>query len=91
MLRDCFGLKDARRGVQYCGSPNSPDVVGGFPGTHAEVKRVERYTPHDWIEQAAKDAGLDEVPYIAHRQNGKPWLITVKVEDLKKFVDRLKQ
>jgi Holliday junction resolvase len=90
VLRDRFGLKDARRGVQYSGSPDSPDVVGGFPGTHCEVKRVEKFAPCDWIEQAVRDAGIQEIPYVAHRQNGKPWLVTLRVEDLAKFVSAIK-
>jgi hypothetical protein len=31
----------ARRGQQFCGGPESPDVVG-LPGVHVEVKRAEK-------------------------------------------------
>lgn len=85
-LREQFGLTDARRGVQYSGTPDSPDVVGGFPFTHAEVKRVERFTPYDWVNQAVTDAGTD-VPYIAHRQNNKEWLITIRASDIVRFTE----
>ena len=33
---------DAYRGRQYDGRLGAPDILGGFPQTHAEVKRVER-------------------------------------------------
>jgi hypothetical protein len=83
-LREMFGLADARRGVQYSGSSDSPDVVGGWTGTHAEVKRVERFAPDAWVDQAIRDAG-SRVPYVAHRQNNKPWLVTIRAEDAIRF------
>lgn len=75
----------ARRGVQFSGGEDSPDVVGGFPGTHAEVKRVEQLNLHAASDQASRDAGAKKVPYVAHRKNGQPWLVTVKAEDLLRF------
>ena len=85
-LREQFGLEDARRGRQYAGHEDAPDVVGGWPGTHAEVKRVEKVSIDKWIEQAVRDAG-DYTPYVAHRRNRKPWLITLRVQDLDGFVE----
>jgi Holliday junction resolvase len=81
VLKETFGLTDARRGVQYAGSALSPDVVGSWPNTHPEVKRVERFDPQAWIEQAVRDAA-GKIPYVAHRQNNKPWLVTVRADDL---------
>ena len=40
-LRDNCNCKNARRGQQYQGGADSPDVVCGIPNTHCEVKRVE--------------------------------------------------
>ena len=40
-LRRLFGI-DARRGVQYCGGADSPDVITDFDEIHFEVKRTER-------------------------------------------------
>lgn len=85
VLRELFGL-DARRGVQYQGSSNSPDVVGSWKGTHPEVKRVENLNLDEAIQQAVRDAGLGNVPYVAHRKNNCPWLVTVRVDDLLTFV-----
>lgn len=83
VLRDLFGLT-ARRGQQYSGSPDSPDVVGGFIGTHCEVKRVERLNIEQAMQQAANDCGED-VPYVAHRRNRCDWLVTVRASDLAAF------
>ena len=75
---------EARRGQQFAGGTDSPDVVGGWPDTHAEVKRVEALNIHAAVEQAVRDAGSN-VPYVAHRKNGKPWLITIRAEDVNRF------
>lgn len=83
-LNTKFGLK-ARRGIQFAGSPDSPDVQGSWDGTHPEVKRVEDLDLDKAIEQAVRDAG-GKVPYVAHRKNNKPWLITVRATDWAAFV-----
>lgn len=83
-LRTLFGC-DARRGVQFAGGPDSPDVVGGWPNTHAEVKRVESLNIHKAMAQAVADAA-GKVPYVAHRRNRGEWLVTVRVNDLPAFV-----
>jgi len=80
-LRDTLGLTDARRGQQFKGTPDSPDVVGGIPGTHPEVKRVEALNLAAAMKKAVEDAG-DDVPYVAHRRNRTEWLITIRAADL---------
>ena len=80
-LRDHLNCPDACRGVQHAGGPDSPDVRGGIPGTHAEVKRCERLSLYPAMQQAIDDAG-EAVPYVAHRRNGQEWLVLVRAEDL---------
>jgi|SRR4051812_8397104 Holliday junction resolvase len=75
---------EARRGRQFSGSPESPDVVGGFIDTHCEVKRVEALNIYDAIAQAVRDSG-NATPYVAHRKNGKDWLITIRATDVHAF------
>ena len=82
-LREQLGL-EARRGQQFSGSPDSPDVVGGFVDTHCEVKRVERLNVDSAMDQAVSDCG-DATPYVAHRKNRADWLITVRAVDLLAF------
>jgi hypothetical protein len=36
------------------------------------------------MEQAIRDAGSN-IPYVAHRRNNQPWLITLRVDDLIRF------
>ena len=70
---------EARRGVQYHGGEDSPDVVG-LPGVHIEVKHVERLNINEAMEQADRDSG-DNVPVVMHRRNRTPWLVTMHFDD----------
>ncbi len=62
------GYTEARRGQQYRGGGDSPDVVG-VPGVHHEVKRTERLALYDAVDQARRDAADGAMPVVAHRCN----------------------
>lgn len=86
-LREC-GFSDARRGQQFKGSPDSPDVVG-VPGHHVECKRVQTLRLHAALEQAQKDAGDGDTPIVAFKANHKPWVAILKLQDYLGMVKRL--
>lgn len=75
---------EARRGQQFSGGSDSPDVVClGLPGVHFEVKRVQAGNPYTWLEQACRDsAGTGKIPVVAHRRNGKNWMALLPMEAL---------
>lgn len=79
-----------RRGQQYEGSSDSPDVIahGCLTGFHLEVKRVQAGSLYSWLDQACKDADLAKVPVVAHRRNNKRW---VAILDLRDFVNLVEQ
>jgi len=72
---------DARRGVQFQGGPDSPDVVLKGVNIHVEAKRVEALSLYAAIEQARDDAG-GKVPIVWHRRNGKPSVVIVETSRL---------
>lgn len=73
---------DARRGQQFSGGADSPDVIcESLPGLHWEVKRVEAGNPYIWIAQAERDAGSKKMPVVAHKRNGQDWLCIMRAED----------
>ena len=87
----------ARRGQQFAGSPDSPDVVcDELDWIHFEVKAVERLNIWDAMDQARRDArGSDrgdtgamsgKVPIVAHTRNFRPWLITMTAETFFQFL-----
>ena len=78
-----FGV-EARRGRQFCGSPDSPDVQTGFDRLHFECKFVEAFNLYKAMKQAENDAG-SKIPVVAHRRNNKPWVVCVKLDDVIEF------
>lgn len=70
---------DSRRGVQYKGGQDSPDVIG-LRGVHIEVKRTERLNLYDSISQSRIDSGED-MPVVMHRRNDCEWLVIQPLED----------
>lgn len=79
------GFPEAKRGQQFKGSPESPDILG-LPGHHVECKRVEALSLYDAVGQAQRDAGPTDIPIVCHRRNGKPhhplpWVAILTLEN----------
>lgn len=72
---------EARRGQQFSGSKDSPDVVSNLTGVHFEVKRVQAGNLYTWMAQAQRD-GAGKVPVVAHRRNGKEWVAILPMSEL---------
>ncbi len=72
---------EARRGRQYQGCDDAPDVQAAIAGVHFEVKRVEALRLYPALGQAIEDAG-QHVPVVLHRANQKPWVAIVRLDDL---------
>jgi Holliday junction resolvase len=73
VLRE-HGFGEARRGAQYSGSNESPDVVG-LPGYHIECKRCEAGSLYTWLAQATRDSdGSGRVPVVIHRKSRQQWV-----------------
>lgn len=77
---------EARRGQQFSGSPDSPDVVcDELDWIYFEVKAVERLNIEDAMDQARRDCG-GKVPILAHRRNFRPWLVTMTADTFFRFL-----
>lgn len=81
LLSDLLGI-DCRRGQQFAGSPDSPDVVGleGI-GLHPECKLVNKLNIEDAMQQAERDCG-NLAPVVFHRRDRTAWNVTVRLADL---------
>lgn len=78
---------EARRGQQFSGSPDSPDVVSSLEGFHIEVKRVEQFNVYKALEQANEDKGEDEKAIVFHKKNNKGWVICMDANDFLQLLD----
>lgn len=84
------GHTGARRGRQFHGGVDSPDVVcDSLPDIHIECKRVEAGNLYNWLDQAIKDAGKNnkKIPIVAHRRSRKPWVGILLLDDLIRIID----
>jgi hypothetical protein len=59
---------DARRGQQFAGGNDSPDVVTDLP-CHVEVKRTETFSP-SYLLQAERDAHPALQPAVFWKRTG---------------------
>ena len=77
---------DARRGQQFTGGADSPDVVSeALAWLHFEIKRVQALNLADACAQAEGDC--QGKPWVvAHRRNHAPWLITMRAEVFFQFL-----
>lgn len=78
---------DARRGQQFHGGGDSPDIVSARLGGvfHIECKRVEAGNLYQWLAQARGDAG-DKVPVVMHRRSRQDWVAILPLEDFLNLV-----
>ena len=89
-LREVLGIK-ARRGVQYQGGPDSPDVSTELDSQlHIEVKRTERLSLWDALDQAQEDAG-DRPAMVLHRKNGRRWVVIHYLDDMPAISNAVKR
>lgn len=76
---------EARRGQQFAGGTDSPDVVcKPLAHVHFEVKRKEEGSSavYQWLGQAGTDAGKGKLPVVAHRTNKRGWIAVLPMTDL---------
>jgi hypothetical protein len=67
----------ARRGQQYAGGIESPDVVcEELKNLHMECKFVQNLNLDKACEQAEKDSRGKRY-IVAHKKNNKPWRVTM--------------
>lgn len=86
------GYDDARRGQQFKGSPDSPDIECESLGQyHIECKRVERLQLYSAMEQSEADAGEHQTPIVFHRKNRKDWLVILRADDFMDMVGALER
>lgn len=93
ILSELLGIT-AVRGVQFQGSPDSPDVSGlEDMGVHPEIKRDETTVSlamYKALQQALDDSGeTGRVPFVMSRRNGRQWVIALHASDLLEFCKRI--
>ncbi len=88
-----FGFA-ARRGQQYAGGDDSPDVVHNLYvasdcDIHIEVKRTEKLSLWAALDQAEEDAPSGDIPVVFHRKSRKPWVVILNASDFLVLMQRI--
>lgn len=89
LLRE-WGFESARRGQQYAGGADSPDVVG-LPGWHIEVKRTETLRLYPALEQMERDKAGTSKAVVFHRRSRKGWVAILRAEDFLELIREREQ
>ncbi len=69
---------EARRGQQYEGASDSPDVMHNVTGLYIEVKRREAFNLHAAWLKAEEERRLGQRSAIFHKKNHQPWFVTME-------------
>tara|TARA_Y100001937_G_scaffold39128_1_gene55616 strand:- start:358 stop:690 length:333 start_codon:yes stop_codon:yes gene_type:complete len=71
----------SRRGQQFAGGSDSPDVVSEEFPFHIEAKFVEALNLYSAMTQSIRDAG-DKPPCVIHRKKNSESMFTCRLSDL---------
>ena len=71
----------SRRGQQFSGGSDSPDVVSEDFPFHIEAKHVERLDLYGAMAQSKRDSG-GKPPCVVHRRNNSKSMFTCMLADL---------
>jgi hypothetical protein len=74
---------EARRGQQFKGSDESPDVVTELKSFYVECKRGNQVPkkPYDFLDQASRDCSLDQLPVVFMRRDRCDWIVVLDASD----------
>lgn len=78
----------ARRSQQHSGTESASDLIApGCPHLWLEVKRVQKLNLQEVMEKSLEQCG-DLAPVVLHRKNDTDWLVTFRLEDIRRFVQQ---
>ena len=91
-LNDVLPHAKARRAQQYCGHHTAADLVcEGLDGVMIEVKRRQSMNIHKVMAESLAHCTEAMLPVILHRKDNEEWLLTIRLEDLPKALQKLSE
>ncbi len=80
---------EARRGQQFRGGSDSPDVIHNIEGIFIEVKLRQALNIYAALEQANEEKPEGDSVLLFHRKNNKRWLVTCDAEEFLVLMEEL--
>lgn len=89
-LLEAEGLEVHRNDQRYIGGKDNPDISLSVAGQryHLEVKRKEKFSLYEAMDQAVADANGKAVPVVLHRKNRRPWVAILRMGDFIRLLKR---
>jgi hypothetical protein len=79
----------ARRSQQHSGTESASDLISpGTPHLWLEVKRVQKLNLQEVMDKSLEQCG-ELAPVVLHRKNDEQWLVTLRLEDIKRFAQQV--
>ena len=81
-----------RRSQQFNGDKTAADLTcDGLPGVMFEVKRRQSMNIHKVMAESLAHCTDAMLPVILHRKDNEEWLLTIRLEDLPKALEKLSE
>ena len=89
-LLEAAGMDVKRNDQRYIGGVENPDIALYAAGQrfHLEVKRKEKFSLYEAMDQAIADANGKAVPVVLHRKNRRPWVAILRMGDFIRLLKR---
>ena len=79
----------ARRSQQHSGTESASDLISpGTPHLWLEVKRTQKINLHEVMAKSTSQCG-ELAPVVLHRKNDSEWLVTLRLEDVRRFAQQV--
>jgi Holliday junction resolvase len=80
---------EARRGQQFKGTKDSPDVIHDMDGFYVEVKRRQAFNIYDTLVKADAEKPEGTVSVVFHRKDNRKWLVSMDADEFLAIIKEL--
>ena len=88
-LLKAAGYPSARRGQQFKGTEDSPDIIcPELDMIHFECKSGSRIDIWKTLKQAHNDKAQEELAVVAAHKDREPWIVCMTAEDWFKIINK---
>ena len=92
ILNELLPHAQCRRSQQFKGDKTAADLTcDGLPGVMFEVKRRQSMNIHKVMAESLAHCTEAMLPVILHRKDNEEWLLTIRLEDLPKALEKFSE
>lgn len=80
---------NARRGQQFKGTPDSPDVICKALPFNIEVKYTEKPNFKSYMKQSIDDSKKGQIPIVVHKYIRGEWNVMIRFDDFMPLMNKI--